>query len=346
MTQNTVTQMDELEIKRFLFGEMSDEERDSVEEELFENDELFYEIADLENQLVDLYARKKLFGEELVRFERSLANLPERRTKIANAVALQTLIDEERPPEKPVEVPLATTIWQRIADLFKVNTMAFGYSMATMLLVFAVATVFLLIDNRRKSSEIAELQNNQPREWEQKQNELENQLATYNERVEELQKQTDSQGSAGDRISGELENVSEEKERIEKELEQLRKERKLTPTPKPNQPSVPTLATFLLTPSISARGGTGGTSSRNLSVERETKRITMRLVLPDEVKNDEKLSVKLNDKIIASNILSGGQTIIRITISPDDLAEGLNRLWVVDAAGKEISKYIFNLKKK
>ncbi len=343
MTQNTDTQMNELEIKRFLFGEMSDEERDSVEEELFENDELFYEIADLENQLVDLYARKKLGGEELVRFERSLANLPERRTKIANAVALQTLIDEERPLEKAV--PVATTIWQRIADLFKVNTLAFGYSMATLLLLFAVATVFLVIDNRRKSSEIADLQNNQPREWEQKQKELESKLATFNERVEELKKEAESQGSAGDRISGELENVSEEKERIEKELEELRKERKLTPTPKPNQPSAPTLATFLLTPTLSSRGG-GNTSSRNLSVERETKRITMRLVLPDEVKNDEKLSVKLNDKIIASNLTPGGKTSIRITISPEDLADGLNRLSVVDAAGKEISKYIFNLKKK
>ncbi len=341
MTQNTATQMNELEIKRFLFGEMSGEERDSVEEELFENDELFYEIADLENQLVDLYARQKLGGEELVRFERSLANLPERRAKVANAVALQTLIDEERPQEKPVLAK--TTIWQRIADLFKVNTLAFGYSMGTFLLLFAVATVFLLVDNRRKSSEIAGLQNNQPREWEQKQKELENQLRTYNERVEALQKQAESQGSAGDRISGELENVSEEKDRIEKELEQLRKERKLTPTP--NQPSAPTLATFLLTPSISARGGSSGASTRNLSVERETKRITMRLVLPDDVGKDEKLSVKLNDKIIVSNITSGGKTSIRITISPDDLGE-LNRLSLVDADGKDICKYIFNLKKK
>ena len=40
-----------------------------MEERFFFDDDLFVETIDLENKLVDLYARKKLAGDELLRFE-------------------------------------------------------------------------------------------------------------------------------------------------------------------------------------------------------------------------------------------------------------------------------------
>lgn len=338
----TDTQFDEEKIKRYLYGEMSGEERDAMEDEFFESDELFLEIAETENLLVDLYARKKLSGAELQRFEKALEKSPERRTKAANAVALQTFIAEQRKPSEAAEpVAAGQTFWQKITGLFTIPTPAFGFSMAALLLLFVLATAFLLIDNRRKSGEIAELQNKGQTGWEQKQKELEEKLAAVNERVEDLQKQTEFQGAEGDRVFGELQNVAEEKARIEKELERLRQEKNVTPTPK--QPVAPTIASFLLTPTFSTRGGSGG-ASRDLSIPRETRQISMRLVLPEELNKEDRLTVKLNGRTLVSNLPA--QKSVQIKLSPDDISDGLNRLSVENAEGKEISKYIFNMRKK
>ncbi len=339
---NTATQINELEIKRYLFGEMSDEEREQMENDFFENDELFFEIADTENHLVDLYAHGKLAGEELTKFERSLEKFPERRAKIANAVALQTFIAEERPQEVAETVVVGQTIWQKIAEFFTIKTPAFGYSMATLMLLFALATVFLLVDNRRKSGEIAGLQNSRQTDFEQKIKELEGRIEYYNASLEELKNQSNALEDAGGAAVADYQKAEEEKERLEKELEQIRKEKNIVPTPSPKQSSQQIFA-FLLTPTVGTRGGSGS-SSRSLTVPREAKQITLRLVLPDGFDKEVRLTVKLNDKTLASNLPA--QKNLQIKIAPGDLSEGLNRISIVNAEGKEISKYVFNMQKK
>lgn len=333
------TQFDEQKIKRYLYGEMSDEERDAMEDEFFENDELFVEIAETENLLVDLYSRKKLVGEELARFERSLEKMPERRAKVANAAALQTFIDEERTAEAAQPVVQEQTFWQKIGDFFTVKSSAFGYSMATILLLFAFATVFLLIDNRRKASEIANLQNQSG--WEQKQKELQEKFDTINARFEDLQQQSEAQENAGDSAASELESLREEKERIQRELERLRQEKNIIPTPSP-KPQTQQIFAFLLAPTVGTRGGSGS-SSRNLSVPQEAKQITFRLVLPEGFDKEARLTVKLNDQSLASNLPA--QKNLQVKVAPGDLSEGLNRISITNAEGKEISKYIFTMKK-
>lgn len=48
------------ELKRYLYYELPDAERDALEERLFEDEGLFYEVRHLENDLVDAYARQEL----------------------------------------------------------------------------------------------------------------------------------------------------------------------------------------------------------------------------------------------------------------------------------------------
>ncbi len=344
MTQNTVTQMNELEIKRFLFGEMSGEERDLMEEELFGNDELFYEIADLENQLVDLYARKKIFGEELVRFERSLANVPERRAKVANAVALQTLIDEERPQEKPV--PATMTIWQRIADLFRINTSAFGYAMGGLLILFALSSIFLLLENRRRGEELSRLQEFQVNQkiLQQRQTELETQLADSQKREAELASRNNDE--RGDLIEA-IENERQQREKIQDQLKALQKERdKVIPTPAKS--NIPTIATIIsLTPYKSSKGG--GPNIPTIAVERETKRLALKLTLPEDTDKDEKFLVQLNGKTVLSNLTprgSGNQKFLYLTIAARDLIADENDLSAIDKTGNTVSRYKFNVQNK
>ena len=353
MTRKNETEISETEIKRYLFGEMSEDELDKIEAEFFENDELFVEIGETENRLVDLYARGKLAGDDLIRFERSLEKYPERRAKIANAAALKTFIGEGKPSgelsKKIVPAPIEQTFWSKLTEFFSVKSPAFNVAAMALLLVFAISTVFLLIDNQRKAGELAALQNNQQGDWQQRQQELQTELAIVSERVGELQKQTENQTKTGDGLVGDLETVREEKQRIEGELKQLRKERNIVPTPKPQQTNAPTLASFLLTPILSSKSG-NNTPARVLAVKNEIKRISMQLVLAEETKADEKFSVKLNDETIAGNqpisVSSSGQKSLNVSFPADKTATGANKIAVVNSDGAEVTKYIFNVDKK
>lgn len=335
------------EIKRYLFLEMTDEERTAWEEKFFTDDELFFEIADTENRLVDFYARGRLDGEELKRFERSLSQLPQRRAKIANAVALQTFFDEERKESVPVVV--GQTFWQKLAEFFTIKTPAFGYAMGGLLFLFLLSSVFLFLENRRQSNELARLQNTPDSNQSQREIDLQNQLANTQTRENELQTSIDSEREASGDLGEELEKEKTRRERIQSELDKLRKERDRIPAPTPKIEQAPIIASIFLTP-LKATRGVSGLGAKDVAVERGTKRIAVRLALPDEIDNKERLSVRLNDKASAQNLAvrvsSGGQKSVQLTVSPADLIDGTNKLTVVSADGREVSRYLFNTIKK
>lgn len=339
------TQFDEQKIKKYLYGEMSDAERDAMEDEFFDNDELFVEIAETENLLVDLYVRKQLSGEELLRFESSLGKFPERRSKVANAAALQTFIDEERVVEERETFAVGQTFWQKIGELFSFKSPAFGYSMATLFLLFAIASVFLLLDNRRKAGEIANLQNSQQSDLEQKIKKLELQLNENNASLEELKNQSIAQGDAGDAAVADYQEAEEEKKRLQQEIERLKQQKENIPIPTQTPKTTPQqIFAFLLAPTISTRGGDTGASSRKLIIPGEAKQITLHLALPENFDKTTRLTVKLNDKILASNLPA--RKTLQVPVTTTDINEGINRISIVNAEGKEISKYIFIVQKK
>ena len=81
---------------------------------------------------------------------------------MANAVALQEFIDDEREVEAPAVAPATSpTFWEKLSDLFTVQTPAFGYGMAGLLMIFTLLSIFLVVDNRRKATDIARLQSEQ-----------------------------------------------------------------------------------------------------------------------------------------------------------------------------------------
>ncbi len=353
---DTNSNLNETEIKRFLYGEMTDAERDRLEEKFFDDDELFFAVVNLENELVDLYARGKFPADELLRFEHSLKKLPERRVKAANAAALQTFIaegrSEERSEKRSEEKPIAVnqTFGQKLAEFFTIKTPAFGYAMAGLLFLLAVSSIFLLIDGGRKGEELASLQTERQGNQvvsQQKQSELENQLANSQKQEADLKTQIDGERETSSDLTDELERERQKREQIENELERLRRESSAArPSPTP-QPPAPIIASILLTPIIATRGG--NLEAKKISVAPETKRIAVRLSLPADVKTDERFSVWLNDKNITQNLAArlntSGQKTIQLMISPKDLLDGLNKLSVTDAAGKEISKYNFVARK-
>lgn len=150
----TTSQINEKKLKRYLYGEMSEDEVAKIENKIFLDDNYFYDIVNFENELIDLYVRKKLDPDELIRFEKSLKSSPERQTKVANAIALQTIIDEARPVEKPSE-EFKPTFWESIKKFFTLHTLVASSAMTALLLMFLIVPIVVLILlNLRSSSSL------------------------------------------------------------------------------------------------------------------------------------------------------------------------------------------------
>lgn len=345
----------ELEIERYLYGEMTDEERNSAEESFFDDDALFYEVLNLENELVDRYARGKLVGAELVRFERSLENLPARRAKVANAVALADFIADERPQAQTIaaDVSAKQTFGRKLAQFFSPKNPALVYATLGLFLFFAASSVFLLLDNRRQSNELARFQTERAGDSRQKEIDLENRLKDSQRRAADLQNQIDAERSASGDLTDELARERERRERIEADIERLRRENAVRPTPaarEEEQQAAPIIASVLLAPSITTRRGVAAAGAKTVSLERETKRVAVRLALPEAAKTSERFSVGLNGKIAAENLAalgsSGGRRAVQLTVSANDLLDGANELTVTNQAGEPVSRYVFNARKK
>ena len=150
----TTSQINEKKLKRYLYGEMSEDEVAKIENKIFLDDNYFYDIVNFENELIDLYVRKKLDSEEIIRFEKSLKTLPERQIKVANAIALQTIIEESRPVEKPI-LEAAPTFWESIKKFFSLHTLVVSSAMTAVLLMFLIVPIVVLILlNLRSSSSL------------------------------------------------------------------------------------------------------------------------------------------------------------------------------------------------
>ena len=348
----TNSQLNEQEIKRYLFAETTDEERQTIEEQLFADDELFFEVVNTENELVDKFAANKLKGEDFTRFERSLELLPARREKVANAVALQTYIAEERTAEAPIVVPAGQTFWQKLGEFFTIKTPAFGYSMAGLLVLFALATTILVLQNGQKNTELARLENER-QEYEQsmrRQDELQNEIADLRRSESELQNRIDNEREASGDLTDELAKEAQRRRQAESELEKAKQQIKIpNPNPPPPQPATPTIATIFLKPGIITRDGTG-TNLQKLNVASTTRRVAVQFALPADTKPEERFTVQLNEKTIGNDVKArvgaNGQKTIQLTVSPDALLDGANKLTVNNAEGKEVGKYYLTAAKK
>ena len=214
----------ESEIKRYIFAEMSEREREHFEESFFISDELFYEILDLENELVDRYANKNLKGEDLARFEKSLEKLPDRKLKTLNARALQSFISDERTPEQTENLSSTRNFRQKLADFFTIKTPALGYAMSGLIIFLAIAAVILLVNNRHKNAEVARLENEKQQngQFQQRQAELQNQIETMRRGESELQNRIDAERETSGDLTDELENERQTRQKLEAELEKLK----------------------------------------------------------------------------------------------------------------------------
>jgi len=346
MTRTDTTNTEEM--KRYLFFEASDAERETLEERFFDDNNLFYELMDLENDLVDGYAENKLDAGDRRRFERSLPLAPDRRAKVANAVALQTLIKEEKQTATIITED-KPTFWQSVSAFFGLNASSFQYATAALLLFLMVGTGFLIFERWRIGQELARLrdgENGRIAEMQRQEQVLQEQIKIIQEREQNLQTQLGSERGQTDILNDQLERELAEKTKLERELESLRREKRNLPVqPKDIQPPAPQIATIFLSP---LTGGKGGGDVKTIKVNQNTAKISVTLQIPKET-TAETFSVRLNDAPLAANLKprttkSGGK-FINLSLTPKNLSPDRDNFLTVTGNDASRYNYVFRLQK-
>jgi len=195
----------------------------------------------------------------------------------------------------------------------------------------AISTALLVILDRQKNEELARLKNQQAVEAD-----LTLEIESLRQKESYLQNAIDNERDASGDLADELDRERQRRGELERELQRIGNGVVGT------QPAAPIIASLLLMPS----GGRGGASTPEVKIGPSTKRVSMRVSLPEEVTPDDRLTVQLNQKVAARDLsprISGGSRTVNLTVPTRQLITGKNQLDVFDADGKTVSNYGFNV---
>jgi hypothetical protein len=141
----TDTPDNDARLTRYLLGEVSEHERQTIERECFRADgEAFAELAALEDELRVAYAQRRLSAADRVAFERKYLTTVSDRARLAFAQALSTMADREPAVGRGVAAMPPVRWWRRPA-------VTIGLAAATV--VLGLATGALVLSNQRLRSD-------------------------------------------------------------------------------------------------------------------------------------------------------------------------------------------------
>lgn len=167
---------------RYLLGQMSDSERTSFESQYQKDSPLFYELAALENDLIDLYALGALSEAEQKRMRSFMAD-PDRQKRLAFA---RTLARHSGPGVENVRpsVPEAPTSWFSWEGSKRLAVRAIAATM-----IVGISWLFLANRNLRRELEVLR---NQQLSAEKKEQALEQQIDALTGELEDRGKSAKS----------------------------------------------------------------------------------------------------------------------------------------------------------
>ena len=233
-------------MRRYLLGELPEAEAATLEQAYFSDPQLVDQLVEVENELVDKYARGLLSPETRARFERHYLAHPNRRERAKFAEALTARLD--RPVEMPAASPILIRSWRgRLLTSLQGPKLAWSFSLALLLLIAGV--IWFAVDSRRLHQEVAR-------------NEAER--AAQQQRERDLQQQLASERTRADQLASELDRVSSSRPTA-------------NPTPTPTGPATPAFATLVLNFSGVRGAESGPAAMLNIPSGTEEARIQLNL---------------------------------------------------------------------
>jgi hypothetical protein len=206
-------------MRRYLLGDLPESVTNDLELQVLHDDEKFEEMWEAENRLVDGYVRGNLPAADKERFERHYQSSPVHRQRVA--VARNLVEEADRSRATPIR---AREPW--FAQKFGFPLLSWQSALAAAALLFAVTSIWLLLDRSRSRQEQQQL------------------------RAESQSRQTREEA-----LSQQLATNQAERKRLESENEQLRTARNDNVPPAEQEGNRrPAIYSLLLIPTL-VRGG-------------------------------------------------------------------------------------------
>jgi hypothetical protein len=172
-------------IRRYLLGELSEQERDQVEERLMSDDDLYQQLLLAEDDLIDEYISDALSPQERAKFGQRIRQVPELAQDARSVMALRKYALETAQPvvEKDTPSPHRVSLLAWVRQFFMQP--AIGVSFAVALLAAVALTIWLATQNSQLRKQVAQLQSPQT-PTRPPQTDLAAQLALERQRNEQL----------------------------------------------------------------------------------------------------------------------------------------------------------------
>lgn len=144
-------------IRRYLLEDLSEEEREQIEQLLMSRDEFYQELLYAEDDLIDDYVFDRLPEEDQPKFKKRFLKVPQLRQSVNLTAALRKHALETKSPVVAVEtVPSRPTFFDSLRSFFTRPTVGFAFS--GLLLGVIGLNVWLLKQNSQLRSRVGELE--------------------------------------------------------------------------------------------------------------------------------------------------------------------------------------------
>jgi len=321
-----VAAFQEEKIRRYLMDELSEQEREEFEEQLFVDDELVGEVQSAEMALIDRFVRNGMSQAERQRIEQNLLVTAERKAKVAEARMFHQELESLRAPRETQE---KVSWWARIFGDWNLSLPQMQYAAAALLLVLATAVAWLAYDRNRTQHKLVIAQ----AETETK---IREQLAVkekeLNQRLE--QQQSDEAQT--------LAALQQEIEQLQQQLaEAKRQQPELARTLKPPDSRADVIETGRFPDLKPASAG----MPLIIAVEERTKVVSLQLPVNELIGNSFKVTVSKDSRVLFGVADVKAQTrdgvrTVSVSLPASRLAEGQYEVLLQNEKG-ETRKRVF-----
>jgi hypothetical protein len=179
-----VTSTSKQRLTDYLLGNLTEAEQSALESEFFNHPVVFDELVSTETALVDDYARGRLSGPALARFEQHYLAQPRLRDRARFAQLLTKTIDDLDGAASVREHERSRSMWSDLVSTFGRFSVA-KLSMAAAMLALIAASGWLLVQNGRLRREMGQTQAAR-QVGEQREHDLERQLSAERTEAQQL----------------------------------------------------------------------------------------------------------------------------------------------------------------
>ncbi|MBS1811292.1 MAG: hypothetical protein JST84_24220 [Acidobacteria bacterium] len=145
--------------RQYLLGELTEAELAAMQQDIFSDQEKFYQLCEIEDRLLDDYARGALTAEQQRRFEQRYVSNPARRRRVefAQAMAREFQRETKESPASSVVFRRWQSVWQGVRASVHTPRLAVSAAIIVVILLL-ISTAWLWMEREGLHQKVAQLE--------------------------------------------------------------------------------------------------------------------------------------------------------------------------------------------